>query len=338
MRGIFVALWNFFGGDMNKLKPGVPIILALAVLTAVTFGALFRGDVFAAQQGSSADRPTVQVTVSAEARHGVELPVVNRDDVTVTEGRDRDPVVGWIPALGDHAGLELLILVDDGSSLDLASHFAEIRAFLQKQPAATQIAVGYMRFGMVEMRQDFTTDRVAAGKALRVPMGVTGASASPYFTLQDLTKHWPMNSARPRHEILMLTNGVDPDYPGGANDPYVTEAIGDLQRVGVVVYSIYEPGAGHAGHAFWRINWGQSYLSQLCDETGGESYYIGSAPAVAFAPYLDELSRQLQHQFLLTFAPKPRGQAGLQPVRISTEVSNVDLVAADKVYVPASSE
>jgi hypothetical protein len=323
---------------MQKFRRGLPAVLALAALAAVGLAAFFHGDAIAAQQGAPAGRAPVQMTVSAEPRKGDDTPMVNRDDVMVNEGRDRDTVANWIPALGDHAGLELLILVDDGSSLDLPSHFTEIRAFMQKQPASTQIAIGYMRFGIVEMRQDFTADRVAAGKALRIPMGIAGANTSPYFTLQDLTKKWPSNSTRPRHEILMITNGIDPNYPGGAGNPYVVEAIGDLQRAGVQVYSIYEPGAGHAGHSFWRINWGQSYLSQLCDETGGESYYIGSAPAVAFTPYLDRLSRQLQHQYLLTFTPKPRAQSGLQPIRVSTEAPNVDLVSADKVFVPSSSE
>lgn len=323
---------------MRKFRTGLPAVALFGALVTVFFAVVFHAGVSAAQQGAPAGRATVQMTVSAEPRHGDETAAVNRDDVMVNEGRDRDNVTSWIPALGDHAGLELLILVDDGSSLDLPSHFPEIRAFMQKQPATTQIAVGYMRFGMVEMRQDFTTDRTAAGKALRIPMGIVGANTSPYFTLQDLTKKWPSSFTRPRHEILMITNGIDPNYPGGAGNPYVNEAIGDLQRAGVQVYSIYEPGAGHAGHSFWRINWGQDYLSQLCDETGGETYYIGTAPAPSFAPFLDKFSRQLQHQYLLTFTPKPRAQSGLQAIRVSTETPNVDLVSADKVFVPASSE
>jgi hypothetical protein len=292
----------------------------------------------AAQLTTPASRPGVQMTVSAEPRRGTDLPTIQMEDVMVFEGADRDPVASWIPAQGDHAGLELLVLIDDGASSDLATQFNDLRAFMQKQPPTTLIGVGYMRYGMVEILQDFTPDHEAAGKAMRIPLGSTGLAPSPYFSLQDLTKHWPANTARPRHEILMISSGIDANYSEGSQDPYVDEAIGDLQRAGVVVYSIYAPAAGHFGHSFWRINWGQRYLSQIAEGTGGESYYIGSAPAVAFSPYLVKLTQQLQHQYLLTFRPKPRQKPGLQSVRVSTELSNVDLVAADKFYVIAPAQ
>jgi hypothetical protein len=104
----------------------------------------------------------------------------------------------------------------------------------------------------------------------------------------------------------------------------------------VAIFSIYTPGSGHFGHTFWRINWGQNYLSQLSDETGGESYYLGSEAPVSFSPYLDDVSHRLLHQYLLTFLAEPVSKAGMQSVKLRTEVSNAELVAADRVYVPAS--
>jgi len=309
--------------------------LGLAGL-AVTFFAIS----LSAQQGVRVGGPTARMTVSAETRSGTALPSITLKDVRVTEGRgkDLDPVVSWIPAQGDHAGLELLVAIDDGSSWDLGTHLNELRTFIQEQPATTLIGVGYMRYGMVEMAQNFTADHAAASKALRMPMGIAGFSGSPYFALQDLMKHWPANNMNPRHEVLLITSGIDPYYSGGLMNPYVAQAISDLQRGDVVVYSIYEPGSGHAGHNFWRINMGQSYLSEVSEETGGESYYIGIAPAVSFSPYLVELTHQLQHQYLLAFTPKPQKKSGLQPVHVSTELSGFDLVAADKVYVPAPTD
>jgi len=100
----------------------------------------------------------------------------------------------------------------------------------------------------------------------------------------------------------MVTSGVDTLYTGVLQNPYVDAAIQDAQCAGVVAYSIYTPSAGHFGHSFWRAYWGQNYLSQLSEETGGESYYlmVPQGP-VAFAPYLDELNQQLLNQFLPTF-------------------------------------
>ena len=96
------------------------------------------------------------------------------------------------------------------------------------------------------------------------------------------------------------------------------------------------PAGTNLRHTFWRINWGQNYLSQLSDETGGESYYLGSGAPVSFSPYLGDLGRRLLHQCLLTFQAKPVKKTGMQSVKLRTEVSNAELVAADRVYVPAS--
>jgi hypothetical protein len=113
--------------------------------------------------------------------------------------------------------------------------------------------------------------------------------------------------------------------------------IEQAQRAGVIVFGIYTPGEGHYGHSYWRTYWGQNYLSQLADETGGESYYlIGSAPPVSFTPYFTDIQRKVNNQYLLTFIAKPQKKAGMERIKLQTEVPNAELVSADKVYVPAT--
>jgi hypothetical protein len=101
------------------------------------------------------------------------------------------------------------------------------------------------------------------------------------------------------------------------------------------VYAIYTPSAGHFGHSFWRMNWGQNHLAQIAEETGGEAYMLGFGPPVSFAPYLANVAEHLAHQYLVTFLIKPGNQAGFQAVRLATEVPNAEIVGASKVYVPA---
>jgi hypothetical protein len=135
----------------------------------------------------------------------------------------------------------------------------------------------------------------------------------------------------------MITDGIDRYWGSGPDNAYVDTVIEQAQRAGVIVYSIYTPGVGHYGHSYWRTYWGQNYLSQLSDETGGESYYlIGPAPPVSFAPYMEDITRKLNHQYLLTFMAKPQKKAGMQRVKVHTEVPNAELVSADRVYVPAT--
>jgi hypothetical protein len=292
-----------------------------------------------AQEKDAASGTAVQIVVSAEPKHGTQVPVIAQQDVLVYQGRDHRPVTRWVPATGEHAGLELAILIDDSAGFSFGSQMEEIRAFIAEQAPTTVIAIGYMQNGTVFLAQNFTQDHAAAAKSLRLPQGIVGAEASPYFSLQDFIKKWPSNPAAPRREVLMITSGIDTFYGGGYPDPYLDAAIKDAQCAGVVVFSIYTPDAGHFGHTYWRIYWGQNYLAQLSEETGGESFYfLGAQAPVAFQPYLNVMNGRLAHQFLLTFAAKPETKSGTEPVKVSTEIRDVDLVTQDKVCVPASAQ
>jgi hypothetical protein len=306
------------------------------VLTLVAIAGLLASvQLAAAQESASATGPAANLVVTVEARHGSNIPDVTRDDVMVYEGRDRDRVTGWLPLQGDHAGLEFFIMLDDSSNVTLGSQLEDVRQFINAQPPTTKIGVAYMANGIAQVVQNLTSDHALTAKALRLPFGNPGASASPYFSLGDLIKRWPAGDER--REVLMITDGIDRYWGSGPDNAYVDTVIEQAQRAGVIVYSIYTPGVGHYGHSYWRTYWGQNYLSQLSDETGGESYYlIGPAPPVSFAPYMEDITRKLNHQYLLTFMAKPQKKAGMQRVKVHTEVPNAELVSADRVYVPAT--
>ncbi len=284
-----------------------------------------------AQQASGGVPAHMVVTV--EPHHGKDVPVIQREDVMVLEGKVRDTVTDWIPAQGEHAGLELFILLDDGTGVSLGTQLQDLRKFISEQPASAKIGIAYMQNGVAKIEQNPTSDHEQAAKALRLPMGIRGANGSPYFSLIDLFRRWPASTAR--HEVLMASDGIDRYYgTGDMLDPYLDEAITQAQRAGILVSAIYTPGVGHFGHSYWQTYWGQLYLAQLADKTGGEAYYIGfNGPPVAFAPYLDDLALRLNHQYFLGFLAKPPKKPGLQPVRLRTEVRNVDLVSADRVWV-----
>ncbi len=285
-----------------------------------------------AQQALPAGVPA-HLVVTAEPRKGHEVPVINREDVMVFEGKDRDQVIDWIPAQGDHAALELFVMLDDGSNSTLGTQIEDIKKFINDQPPSTAVGVAYMQNGIAKVEQNPTTDHALAAKAIRLPMGMRGINGSPYFSLTDLIKRWPDSKAR--REIFMATDGIDRYYgTGDMQDPYLDEAISNAQRAGILVSAIYTPGVGHFGHSYWQAYWGQLYLADLADKTGGEAYYIGfSGPPVSFTPYLEQFSERLSHQYFLTFLAKPPKKPGLQRVRVRTEIQNVDLVSAQQVYV-----
>jgi len=306
--------------------------IAWSMIFALVLGLALRAPSLSAQQAASSGGVPVRVVVTVEARHGKEIPVINREDVMVHQGRDRAQVTGWLPLQGDRAGLELFLLLDDASDMSLGSQLDDLRRFINAQPATTAISVGYMRNGTVDIVQNLTTDHASAAKALRLPLGSVGAYASPYLSVVDLIKRWPESPVR--REILMISNGIDP-LGGGPSNPYLDSAIEQAQRDRVLIYTIYATGVGHLGHSFWRFNWGQNNLSRLADETGGEAYFQGFGTPIAFAPYLEDFTNKLDHQYLLTFLAKAGKKAGFQRVKLQTEVPNADLVVPDRVYVPA---
>jgi hypothetical protein len=289
-----------------------------------------------AQQSPNTSGAPVHMIVTVEPHKGSEVPSVTREDVMVYEGKNRDQVTEWIPAQGDRAGLEFYVLIDDASSSALDTQLSDIKKFITALPPNAQVGVAYMQNGTARMEQKLTTDHDLAAKALRLPFGYLSADASPYFSLSDLAKHWQPDGNR--HEVLMITSGADPYYGSGdPDDPYLSAAIDDCQRAGVIVSAIYAPGAGHFGHSHWSNYWGQIYLSKLTEETGGEGYYIGFFGAAPdFTPYLKDAANRLEHQYLLTFMAQPQKKSGLRPVKLRTELHNVDLVSANAVYVPAS--
>lgn len=308
-----------------------PLSIGLVLLTSLACVSTVRSA--SAQEAQSSGGVPAHIVVTVEPKRGSNAPEVKKEEVMVFEGHDRDTVTDWVPLQADRAGLQLFFLIDDESSSSLGTQLDDIRKFINSQPPTTKIGVAYMQNGIARVAQDPTSDHVQAAKALRLPMGIGGANASPYFSLSDLVKRWPESNER--RAVLMVTDGIDLYYGAGdLQDPYLDAAIDDAAKAGITVSAIYTPGAGHFAHSYWQSYWGQIYLSEVADRTGGEAYYIGFTGApVSFAPYLDQLSRRLQNQYLLSFLAKPPKKAGWQQIRLRTEVPNVDLVSAGRVWV-----
>jgi hypothetical protein len=273
----------------------------------------------------------VSMVVTVEPHHGTQAPKLTRDDVMVFQDKDnRRPVIGWTPV--QDVGLQLWVLIDDGADDTIGNQFGDLRKFILAQPPAVEIGLGYMRNGGVTAVQSLSTDHQSVAKALRLPLGEAGISASPYLSLVDLIHTWP--ATQRAREAVMVTSGIDYLYGPGPDNPYLQQAIDEAQRAGVVVSSIYFGSPGHAGHSYWQINWGQNNLSQLADATGGEFYWQGMTNPVSIGPYLDECGRRINEQFVLTFAAAPQSKAGLHTVHLRTEVPHVSLVAQKGVEIP----
>src|ERR1700674_1513701 len=274
---------------------------------------------------------TVTMTVTAVAKKGSNVPAVTTEDVQLFLNKERTQIADW--KRGEK--LYLAVLIDDSLDSSIAGQWGDLKAFFAAQPDTTYISVGHQRNGTTMLSQDFTNDHELAAKALRIPLGGGGAFSSPYLALLDLMKRWP--SSPDRRSILLISSGIDyfrGDF--GASSPDLDSTISRAQKQNINIWTIYAPDAGHRGRGFFLASRAQSNLSQLSDETGAESYYLGSAAPVTLKPYFDELSTHLSNQYLLTFKASGGAKGRFERARLTTELPYVEFLAASQAFLPAT--
>jgi hypothetical protein len=268
------------------------------------------------------------VIVTAEGAHGTPPPEVKKDDVSVAVDRRPTPLEDWTPLRGNEASLELYIVIDEGDDTRLGIQFNSLKNFIREQPDTTKIGLAYLRNGAANIVAPLTAAHEDAVRALRVPLGEAGISASPYMGISDLVKKWHATDAR--REVLLIVSGIDPWSPADPENPYLEQAIADAQRADVLVHSIYYAEAGALGHSLWRLDWGQNYLSELGEKTGGAAYWQGLHSPVSFDPFLKDLAQRLKNQYRATIAPQEK-ESGLASVRVTASEHGISLMAASNI-------
>ena len=102
-------------------------------------------------------------------------------------------------------------------------------------------------------------------------------------------------------------------------------AITDAQRAGVSVSSIYYADTGYRGGRASLS--GQSYLTQVGDDTGGRAYYQGTGNPVSMTPLLAQFQHAISETFVATFTAKASGNK-LVEVKAETKLHGVKLHTA----------
>ena len=301
-------------------------LMSAMIIAACTMVATYRAK-------GAAEPSLVTMTVTAVGKKDAPPPPLAKDDVELYQGKERMQVADW------HQGEALLlaVVIDDSLSTNIASQWSDLKAFIMEQPATTSVGVFYGRNGAVLVAQDFTADHALAAKALRIPYGGFGAFSSPYLELQDMIKRWPDNSQNVRKSIVMISSGID--YFRGNFGPTSVDldpTIERAQKANVNVWTIYAPDSGHVGRGFIRTFNAQSSLSELSEETGAESYYLGFGQPVTLKPYFDEIFTHLSNQYLLSFASGSEGgkKGRFERVRVATENPHVEFLTPSEVFIP----
>jgi VWFA-related protein len=280
----------------------------------------------------AAEPGTVNLTVTAVGKKDTSAPIVNKDDVRLFLNKERTQIADW--KHGEK--LYLAVVIDDSLESSIANQWGDLKEFLNAQPNTTYVSVSYARNGGVQLAQDFTNNHELAAKALRLPLGNGGAFTSPYLAILDLMKRWP--SSPDRRSILLISSGIDYFRGGGfgPKSPDLDSTIERAQKQNINVWTIYAPDEGHRGRGFFRTSIAQSNLSQLSEETGAESFFLGTSAPVTLKPYFDEISTHLSNQYLLTFRGNGGAKGRFERVRVSSELPHVEFLAASQVFLPAT--
>lgn len=304
--------------------------------------------------GSKTGGGAVQVHVvitDTGLKSDTEVPRLRQDEVKVKQGKTFLQVTHLIPAEGENAALQLMILIDDTLDTSVGNNLTDLKEFIKAQPPTTVIGVAYMSNATVNVVQNFTTDKEVAVKAVRLPRGGFSTQDSPYLSLISLVKGWPQQNVR--REVLMVSDGIDrlrgekptaaqlgpslgyePAYHSMPTISVDATGASDIsQRYNVIVHTLYSPGVGRMGRSSWDLQVGLSGLSKISEETGGECYSLGTSSLVSFKPYLERLQKTLGNQYYLVFLAVPKKKGGLQRVSIRTELPNSEILAPDNVWV-----
>lgn len=300
---------------------GIQKILTAAAI--LVFGAA----VVSAQQGTPA---TVTVTVSTKAQTAP--PQIPANEVVVRQDDKVRPIISWVPAQGEHAGLDLVILVDDSLATRVSDRWTELQSFVRALPSGTRVAIAYANYGGTRFTQDFTTDHELAAKGFRIPAALPGSTNGIYDSVRSLIKKWP--ASQNRREIVLISSGIDLDNGVANSQPDLNLPLQNLinaaEHSGVVIYTIYATSVG-ADSNFEVVN-GQGCLGRLAAETGGDAFFEGLNTPVSFLPYLDKIQKMLGQQYLLTFGAQPK--SGDSRLKVTAESQAVQLTAPDHVRVP----
>ena len=288
-------------------------------------------------QNENEGRGQAVVTV-LPAKDAASAPSLSPQDLAIKINGKDSTITNFTPLRGQNDRLELVVLIDSSARASIGTQLNEIANFVKTLPAEAKVSIAWMVNGTAQLATPLTTDHQAALKGIRLPGGIPGTSASPYFCLSNLAQHWPSGDRGARRVVVMITDGVDyydPRYD--PEDPYMQAAITDSVKSGLVVYSIYWQNQGRFDRRMYATDAGQNLMLEVTQATGGYSYWQGYGNPVSFQPYFKDLDRRLQNQYEVAFTAPLKGKSGdVANIKLKVNGSPAKVDAPQQVFVSRS--
>ena len=197
--------------------------------------------------------------------------------------------------------LNLAVLIQDDLVPQVGNELGVTREFIRSLPAGSQVMVGYITSGSLQVRQPFTTDLEKAAKSLRIPVGSTSASPfNPYVEVIEALKKFKTDGPN-ANAILLISDGLDTsrgfDSTAAGHTLDINRAIAEANKRRISVFSFYAPSVGLTSHSRLAASYGQSSLNRLSNETGGRAFFQGTTGFVTFDSYFARLRETLNQQY-----------------------------------------
>src|SRR5689334_23130350 len=197
--------------------------------------------------------------------------------------------------------LNIAILIQDDLVPQVSNEIGVTRDFIRSLPQGSQVMVGYITAGTLQVRQPFTTDLDKAARSLRIPIAArSSAPFNPYVEVLEALKKFD-NSWTNGNAILLISDGLDTsrgfDSTAAGHTLDIDRTIKDANRRHVSIFSFYAPSVGLTSHSHLASSYGQSSLNRVSNETGGRAFFQGTTGFVTFDPYFARLRETLNRQY-----------------------------------------
>jgi hypothetical protein len=197
--------------------------------------------------------------------------------------------------------LNLAILIQDDLVSQVSNEIGVTRDFIRSLPQGSQVMVGYITAGTLQVRQPFTNDLDKAARSLRIPTAsITSAPFNPYVEVVEALRKFEKNGTN-ANALLLISDGLDTsrgfDSTAAGHTLDIDRAISEATKRNVSIFSFYAPSVGLTSHNRLAASYGQSSLNRLSNETGGKAFFQGTSGFVTFDSYFSRLSETLNRQY-----------------------------------------
>ena len=197
--------------------------------------------------------------------------------------------------------LDLAILIQDDLVPQVSNEIGVTRDFIRSLPQGSNVMVGYITAGTLQVRQPFTSDLDKAARSLRIPTAsIASAPFNPYVEVLEALRKFD-NSSQNANAILLISDGLDTsrgfDSTAAGHTLDIERAISEANKRHVSVFSFYAPSVGLTSRNRIAASYGQSSLNRLSNETGGKAFFQGTNGFVTFDSYFSRLRQTLNRQY-----------------------------------------